>query len=72
MIDSCRFTSGHVSLYLPLAARRPEAYGARHLDRSGFPARLVALVAHHSGARFEAAERGLLGDLDPYPLEDSP
>jgi HD superfamily phosphodiesterase len=46
--------------------------GARHLDRSGFPARLVALVAHHSGARFEAAERGLLGDLDPYPLEDSP
>jgi len=46
--------------------------GARHVERAGFPARLVALVAHHSGARFEAAERGLLRELEVYPLEDSP
>src|SRR6266516_1301855 len=46
--------------------------GARHLERAGFPGRLVALVAHHSGARFEAAERGLLRELQAWPLEDSP
>jgi putative nucleotidyltransferase with HDIG domain len=45
--------------------------GARHLQRAGFPERVVALVAHHSGARFEAAERGLLRELEAYPLEDS-
>ena len=46
--------------------------GARHLERAGFSGRLVALVAHHSGARFEAAERGLLRELEVYPLEESP
>ncbi len=46
--------------------------GASHLERAGFPRRLVALVAHHSGARFEAAERGLLRELEAWPLEDSP
>jgi hypothetical protein len=45
--------------------------GARHLQRAGFPDRLVALVAHHSGARFEAAERGLLTELEIYPLEET-
>jgi hypothetical protein len=44
--------------------------GARFLQGSAFPARLVALVAHHSGARFEAAERGLLAELETFPLED--
>ncbi|QFU94072.1 hypothetical protein YIM_44705 [Amycolatopsis sp. YIM 10] len=30
------------------------------------------LVAHHSGARFEAAERGLTRELSEFPFEDSP
>jgi hypothetical protein len=34
--------------------------------------RVVGLVAHHSGARFEAAERGLSEELSRYALEDSP
>jgi putative nucleotidyltransferase with HDIG domain len=46
--------------------------GARHLASQGFPARLCALVAHHSGARFEAAQRGLSRELAAFPLEDSP
>jgi len=46
--------------------------GARYLERAGWPNRLVALVAHHSGARFEAAERGLLAELDGYPMEGGP
>lgn len=46
--------------------------GARYLAGAGFSARLVALVAHHSGARFEAAERGLLAELEEYLCEDSP
>jgi hypothetical protein len=45
-------------------------HGARFLQDAGFPARLVALVAHHSGARFEAAERGLLAELESFPLDD--
>jgi len=46
--------------------------GARHLESAGFPSRVAALVAHHSGARFEAAERGLLVELERYPLEAGP
>lgn len=46
--------------------------GARYLRREGWPARVVGLVAHHSGARFEAAERGLQDDLSEFPFEDSP
>ena len=38
--------------------------GARYLQARGWPLRLTALIAHHSGARFEAAERGLTGQLD--------
>jgi hypothetical protein len=37
--------------------------GARFLRRQGFPERVCGLVAHHSCAIFEAAERGLEGDL---------
>jgi HD superfamily phosphodiesterase len=46
--------------------------GARYLRTAGWPARLVNLVAHHSGARFEAAERGLSRELAEFPFEDSP
>lgn len=46
--------------------------GARYLEQQGYPPRLVALVAHHSGARYEAAERGLIDELAVYPREDSP
>lgn len=46
--------------------------GARYLQREGWPARVVGLVAHHSGARFEATERGLMDELAEFPFEDSP
>jgi hypothetical protein len=41
------------------------------LREAGWPARVVNLVAHHSGARFEAAERGLAGELAKFTFEDS-
>jgi hypothetical protein len=31
---------------------------------------LASLVAHHSGARFEAEERGLVDELAAFPAED--
>jgi HD domain len=34
--------------------------------------RLACLVAHHSGARFEAEERGLVDELAAFPVEDGP
>jgi hypothetical protein len=43
--------------------------GARFLRQQGHE-RLACLVAHHSGARFEAEERGLLQELDAFPVED--
>lgn len=46
--------------------------GARYLDTVGLPRRVTALVAHHTGARFEAARRGLAADLDAYEREDGP
>ncbi len=46
--------------------------GARHLDRLGWPRRVSALVAHHSGARFVADVVGLGGALDAYPREAGP
>jgi HD domain len=58
---------------------------APSLTRSGFHAldgaeylrghgqeRLASLVAHHSGARFEAEERGLAGRLAAFQAEDGP
>ncbi|MGW7050802.1 HD domain-containing protein [Streptomyces sp. NPDC054887] len=45
--------------------------GARYLESLGAPARLVRLVAHHSGATFEAEQRGLSGELAAYEREDS-
>jgi len=43
--------------------------GARYLLRQGYPMRLAALVAHHTGARFEAVERQLVYEIDDFPLE---
>lgn len=45
--------------------------GARYLSQLGNAPRLCALVAHHSGARFEASERGLEAELAEYELEES-
>jgi putative nucleotidyltransferase with HDIG domain len=45
--------------------------GARFLRAHGHE-RLASLVAHHSGARFEAEERGLLNELAAFPVEDGP
>jgi putative nucleotidyltransferase with HDIG domain len=45
--------------------------GARHLARCGYPDRVTALVAHHTGARFEADERGLSHELNEFSCEDS-
>lgn len=46
--------------------------GARYLRSEGWPAQVVNLVAHHSGARFEAEERGAGDDLCEFPFEDGP
>lgn len=46
--------------------------GALYLRNSGWPDTIVNLVAHHSGARFEAAERGIDLELAEFPFEDSP
>ncbi|MEV6968850.1 HD domain-containing protein [Hamadaea sp. NPDC051192] len=46
--------------------------GARYLDTVGLPRRVTALVAHHTGARFEAARRGLVAELEAYEREDGP
>jgi putative nucleotidyltransferase with HDIG domain len=43
--------------------------GARYLERSGWPTRLAALVAHHSGAGYLAVVHGLSGALARYPRE---
>jgi putative nucleotidyltransferase with HDIG domain len=47
--------------------------GARYLRETGWPSLVVSLMAHHSGARFEAVERGLSDELlGEFPFEDSP
>jgi putative nucleotidyltransferase with HDIG domain len=45
--------------------------GARYLLRVGWPARVCALVAHHSGARFLAEHLGLGAALVAFPDEGS-
>lgn len=42
--------------------------GAGFLAAHGWPPTVVQLVAHHTGARFEAEERGLLRELDLFEL----
>ncbi|ANY05154.1 HD domain-containing protein [Pseudonocardia sp. HH130630-07] len=46
--------------------------GAEHLARRGYPHRLCALVAHHSAASYEIAERGLTDRLARWEDESSP
>ncbi|EIE99813.1 HD domain-containing protein [Saccharomonospora glauca] len=46
--------------------------GGRYLRAEGWPARIVNLVVHHSGACFETAERGLSAELEVFPFEDTP
>ena len=45
--------------------------GARFIRAQG-QERLACLVAHHSGALFEAEERGLVEELVAFPVEDGP
>jgi len=44
--------------------------GATYLQEAGAPAALVGLVAHHTGAAFEAEERGLADELAVLPHPD--
>lgn len=46
--------------------------GARYLQRLGYPDRLCSLIAYHSGAHFEATQRGLTAELSTFTAEDSP
>jgi hypothetical protein len=46
--------------------------GAVYLDRHGWPPRISALVANHSGAGVVAEVRGLCEELSRYPDERSP
>ncbi|MGH2601444.1 MAG: HD domain-containing protein [Dehalococcoidia bacterium] len=46
--------------------------GARYLASAGADHRLCALVAHHSGAAYEAADRGMSEQLAPFEREDGP
>jgi predicted HD phosphohydrolase len=50
----------------------PALDAAHHLERLGWPRRLIGLIAHHSGARFAAHARFLDVSLDAYPREISP
>ncbi|MEU7905109.1 HD domain-containing protein [Actinoplanes sp. NPDC049118] len=45
--------------------------GARYLDDNGWPQRISALVAHHSGACYVAAVRNLQDAMLAYPREES-
>lgn len=45
--------------------------GARFLRDRGFPDEVVGLVAHHTGARFEAVQRGLLDEFLELPAPAS-
>jgi HD domain len=46
--------------------------GARHLEALGVDRRLCCLVAHHSGATFEAEGRGYAAELAAFEQEHSP
>ena len=45
--------------------------GARYVAETGGFGPLVDLVAHHTGAVFEARERDLENQLDKYPVPDA-
>lgn len=44
--------------------------GARYLRRLGIDPAVVSLVAHHSGAQYEALERGLSAELGDFAWPD--
>lgn len=44
--------------------------GARFLSRQSAPVEVVSLVAYHTGATFEAEERGLVDELAVFELPD--
>lgn len=44
--------------------------GARYLQRQDFPAEVVSLVAFHTGAQFEADQRGVAAELAELPAPD--
>jgi putative nucleotidyltransferase with HDIG domain len=46
--------------------------GARFLARQGWPDRICALVAHHSGARFTARATGQAEELSRFSFERTP
>ena len=46
--------------------------GALWLVEAGWPRRLASLVAHHSAARYAAAARGLIRELNEFEREDGP
>lgn len=46
--------------------------GALHLREQGWPSTVVDLVAHHSGARFEAYARGVADEHAEFGFEDTP
>lgn len=45
--------------------------GARYLKANGWSDSVVNLVAHHSGARFEAEQRGMADQLAEFPFRDT-
>lgn len=45
--------------------------GASYLARTGWPERIAALVAHHSGSAYVAEVAGFAADLAAYPDERS-
>lgn len=45
--------------------------GAIYLRNNGWDPRIVALVAHHSGARFVPVDRGFAEMMAEFPFEDS-
>ena len=46
--------------------------GAMYLRAKGWDSRIVALVAHHSGARFVPVQRGFAEMMAEFPFEDDP
>lgn len=44
--------------------------GARYLAAEGWPSDVISLVAYHTGAEFEAEERGLSNELKELPRPD--
>lgn len=46
--------------------------GARYLANAEWPPELVRLVAHHTCARIEAAQRHLEDQLSDFPFDDGP